>query len=157
MNYDRAFAIVVGQEGGYTNNPNDPGGETNFGICKRDYPDVDIKNLTIDDAKLIYARDYWEPIMGDSLPWPLCLYVFDSAVNQGVKPASMMLQRALDTVQDGIIGPRTAALAASSNAWNWARFMSFRVLRYQSTNNFSTFGVGWITRLFQVTAQGGLQ
>lgn len=153
MSFDRAFKIVVGQEGGYVNDPNDPGGETKFGICKRDYPNEDIKNLTIGRAAEIYQANYWAPIKGDQLPWPLALFVFDAAVNQGVVPASRMLQRALDAVQDGVIGPRTLALAAGSTPWHAARFMAFRAMRYQNTRNFDRFGEGWLTRIFQVVME----
>ena len=82
-NFDRAFAVVVGVEGGYTFDPQDPGGETNFGISKREYPDVDIKNLTLDQAKAIYLRDFWNPHDLDTLEYGKALLVFDCAVNGG--------------------------------------------------------------------------
>ena len=152
--FDRAFTIVIGEEGGYSNDPNDPGGETNFGICKRDHPDVDIKNLTLDGAKQIYRPGYWDTIKGDELPWPMCLYLFDASVNQGAEIARKILQRALQTIQDGVLGPQTMALAAKSNEWHAARVMAFRAIRYQSTRNFDIDGEGWLTRLFEVTAKG---
>ena len=58
--FDEIIEVVLHHEGGYVNDPKDPGGETNYGISKRAYPDVDIKNLTEDGAKDIYRRDYWE-------------------------------------------------------------------------------------------------
>lgn len=73
--------------GGYTNDPNDLGGETKFGISKRAYPDLDIKNLTAEKALEIYARDYWDKCACDAIPFPLCVVVFDSAVNCGVSRA----------------------------------------------------------------------
>lgn len=82
-NFDRAFSIVVGVEGGYTSDPLDPGGETKFGISKRAYPKVDIANLTLDQAKTIYQRDYWSAHGLDSLEWGKALLVFDCAVNGG--------------------------------------------------------------------------
>ena len=57
--FDYALDFVLREEGGYTNNPNDPGGETNYGICKRNYPNLDIKGLTRAQAIAIYRRDYW--------------------------------------------------------------------------------------------------
>lgn len=153
--FDRCFQIVVGHEGGYVNNPSDPGGETKFGICKRDYPHLDIKALTIDQAQAIYLANYWQPIKGDSLPWPLCLYVFDCAVNQGVRPAVMMLQQTIDTAQDGIPGVQTIALARKSGHWHWARFLAFRAMRYQGTRNFDRFGEGWLIRCFEIAREGG--
>ena len=60
MNFDQAFDRLISNEGGYVNNPADPGGETNWGISKRSYPDVDIANLTREGAKAIYLRDFWQ-------------------------------------------------------------------------------------------------
>lgn len=57
--FDEAIPTVLANEGGYVNNPNDPGGETKYGISKRSYPNVDIKNLTVEQAKDIYRRDFW--------------------------------------------------------------------------------------------------
>lgn len=154
-NFDRAIAIVLAEEGGYVNDPRDPGGETKFGISKRQYPDIDIAALTLSDAKDIYRRDYWDVCKCDYLPWPLCLFVFDSAVNQGVGAAVRMLQRALDVPQDGILGLRTMAAAAKARPWHAARFMAFRAMRYQSTRNFDRFGEGWLIRLFRVAMEAG--
>lgn len=81
--FDTAFAIVVGIEGGYVNDPKDPGGETKYGISKRRYPNEDIKNLTIERAKFLYQRDYWNSHHCDSLPWAEALLVFDTSVNGG--------------------------------------------------------------------------
>ena len=71
--FDQAFAIVIGEEGGYVNDPNDPGGETKYGIAKNSHPNVDIANLTLDQAKAIYKTEYWDKVFGDTLPrsWPL--------------------------------------------------------------------------------------
>lgn len=81
--FDSAFAIVVGIEGGYVNDPKDPGGETRWGISKRQYPNVDIPQLTLEQAKAIYLRDYWNTHGCDKLDWTEALLVFDCAVNGG--------------------------------------------------------------------------
>ena len=81
--FDRAFGIVVDVEGGYSFDPSDPGGETKYGISKRAYPNEDIKNLTLERAKFLYQRDYWNPHDLDSLEWGKALLVFDCAVNGG--------------------------------------------------------------------------
>jgi lysozyme family protein len=107
--FDAAFTAVLGAEGGYVNNPADPGGETNWGISRRSYPDLDIAHLTWDDAKAIYRRDFWDKIQGDKLPPPLAMIVFDSAVNNGPARAAKWLQRAVGVTEDGIIGPATLA------------------------------------------------
>ena len=57
--FDKAFEFTIGVEGGYVNDPSDPGGETKFGVSKKSYPNLDIKNLTITQAKEIYYKDYW--------------------------------------------------------------------------------------------------
>lgn len=84
QNFEKALRFVLRWEGGYSNDPDDPGGETNFGICKRDHPNVDIKNLTARQAGEIYRAKYWTPAGCDALPAPLDQIVFDAAVNCGV-------------------------------------------------------------------------
>jgi len=79
---------------GYVNDPNDPGGETKYGISKRAYPTLDIKELSLSDALSLYYRDYW--ILAKSLKFPLNLCVFDCAVNQGTKRAAQFLLAAKD-------------------------------------------------------------
>jgi len=91
--FGRAFEFVKKWEGGYSDDPNDPGGETKFGISKRSYPSLDIKNLTIDQARSIYYRDYWQASGCNHLRWPLSLVVFDSSVNHGVSWVFRILQR----------------------------------------------------------------
>lgn len=101
-------------EGGYVSDPNDPGGETNFGISKAAYPDLDIAHLTRDEAVAIYYRDYWtKPGWGhlDPLIGAKC---FDMGVNMGTRMATRLLQRACNILNaqpqlaiDGILGERT--------------------------------------------------
>jgi lysozyme family protein len=88
--FDTAVALVLAHEGGYTAGlPDDPGGETNFGISKRAYPALDIAALTRADAMDIYERDYWTPAMADA-PWQaVANCMLDCAVNQG--PAACRL------------------------------------------------------------------
>jgi lysozyme family protein len=81
--FDAAFAIVVGEEGSYVNDSNDRGGERKFGISKRAYPNVDIPQLTLDEARAIYLRDYWDKCGCEVMSWELGLITFDAAVNQG--------------------------------------------------------------------------
>ena len=103
MALDVTFESVIGdlirREGGYVNSKNDRGGETKYGIAKRFYPNLDIKNLTVDQAKAIYKRDYWDKIKADSLPGHLREVAFDAAVNQGVPTAKRMLTQAEGSVE----------------------------------------------------------
>ena len=85
--FDRAFDFTVGVEGGYGNDPDDPGGETNWGISKRAHPNVDIKNLTKEEAKEIYWEEYWKLAGCSNLEWPINMLLFDNAVNAGVSAA----------------------------------------------------------------------
>lgn len=111
--FDIAFARTVGHEGGYVNDPNDRGGETKYGISKAAYPNLDIKALTVADARAIYRRDYWAPCACDAMLPNTALAVFDLAVNAGRWAAIRDLQLAIGVNADGVIGPRTrAALAA---------------------------------------------
>ena len=92
--FEDIIVKVLHHEGGYVNDPKDPGGETNFGIAKRSHPDVDIKNLTEDKAKLIYKEHYWDKNKVEELPYQLRHIYFDMCVNQGKGRAVKILQRA---------------------------------------------------------------
>ena len=83
VNFDEIIEVVLHHEGGYVNDPKDPGGETNFGIAKRSHPDVDIKNLTKEGAKEIYKEHYWDRNKVESLSEDLRHIYFDMCVNQG--------------------------------------------------------------------------
>lgn len=153
MSFDRALEIVLEHEGGYVNHPDDPGGETKYGISKRAYPYEDIKGLTLEKASLIYKRDYWDRCRCGELPWPLSLCVFDSAVNQGVVRATMLLQRAVNAKQDGVIGPVTLSKARQAGPDVSALFMAERAIHYASLPTFNTFGRGWMRRLFKISME----
>ncbi len=100
MNFERAVKVVLDLESGYVFDSDDPGGETKFGISKKSYPYMVIRDLTIEDATLIYKRDFWDLMKIDDMPDPLRLLVFDMAVNSGVTRAIKMLQGAAGVTQD---------------------------------------------------------
>lgn len=100
MSFLKAMEFVLKWEGGYVNDPSDRGGETKYGISKRAYPRLDIKNLTKEQAQEIYLNDYWKASGADKLPWPLSLYVFDTAVNMGVKRALDFLKKSNGSVSE---------------------------------------------------------
>lgn len=166
--FDEAFKTVIGSEGGYTDNPADPGnwtggrcgaGEcrgTNWGISAAAYPDLDIKGLTQADASTIYRRDYWDPVVADRLAAPLALLVFDAAVNNGVGRAARWLQAAAGVAQDGAIGPETlAALAgrAGDGATLCAEFLALRLIFMAGLPAWQRFGAGWARRLCRLPFQ----
>jgi len=96
-NFLKAFTEIIGIEGGYVNNPDDRGGETKYGISKRAYPNIDIKNLTLNKAKEIYHRDYWIATKLEQIDcYDIQLELFDTAVNMGVYKAQTILQEALN-------------------------------------------------------------
>lgn len=155
--FNDALCIVLRQEGGYSDHAADPGGKTRYGIteavARRHGYIGDMRAFSQDLAGEIYRSDYWDACRCDDMPWPLSLYVFDCAVNQGPQPAIRMLQRALDTVQDGVIGRQTQALAKASTPWHAARFLALRAARYVDTRGFTDFGIGWLTRLFEISME----
>ena len=110
MSFETVVHMVLEHEGGYVNHPSDPGGETKYGISKRAYPDVDIAELTEDEAAVIYKRDYWDRIKGDDLPVGVACAVMDYAVNSGISRASKALQSVCGISNgDGVIGPHSLA------------------------------------------------
>jgi len=118
--FERAVDRVLANEGRYTCNPSDPGGETRFGICKREYPQVHITSLTRADAVAIYFRDWWRRYHYSDLPGPIGAKVFDLAVNIGPEHAAHCLQRALRACgrqvdEDGLIGEATRKAAPAAN------------------------------------------
>lgn len=155
--FDQAFEIVVGHEGGYVDNPADPGGETKYGVSKRAHPDVDIANLTLDGAKQIYKAQYWDKLFLDTADPRLALAAFDAAVNNGVGAATKWLQSALGVAADGIIGSATKAALAACTGDKWqAAFVELHAQRINMMANLSTwkqFGKGWSRRLAQLPLQ----
>jgi lysozyme family protein len=118
--FGRAIARLLGDEGGYADNPADPGGETKFGITKREYPNVDIAALTRAEAIAIYYRDWWQRYHYSELPGPIGAKVFDLAVNIGPDHAVRCVQRALRAcgrrvTEDGALGRATIAAAGAAN------------------------------------------
>jgi lysozyme family protein len=101
-NFKRSLEFTLKWEGGYSNDPTDPGGETKWGISKRAHPDLDIKGLTPERAAEIYATDYWDKAGCDALPYPLCACVFDTAVNLGVGRAKALLGTASQADASGL-------------------------------------------------------
>lgn len=151
MTYDEAFKLVIGHEGGYVNHPKDPGGETKYGITKRDYPDEDIKNLTLGRAKEIYKESYWDKINADNLPKQLRYAVFDAAVNSGVGQASKWLQRAVGVRDDGVIGPQTLAAVRAADPYRIAAIFSGQRLKFMAgLVAFDHFGKGWTRRVADI-------
>lgn len=149
--FDECLSVILDLEGEPTNDPRDPGGLTKFGISKRSHPNVDILGLTMEEAADIYRREYWNPIHGDAMPAGLDLLVFDAAVNQGVKPAIIMLQLAAGAQSDSVIGGETlAAINRKPKEELAIMFAARRAKRYATNTNVGIYGTGWYKRLFTI-------
>ena len=150
--FEIAILKIIKHEGGYVNDPKDSGGETKYGISKRAYPRVNIKNLTLQDAKAIYKRDYWDRIKGDLIEsQEIAESIFDFGVNAGTRTSAKMAQLILDVVADGNIGPKTIEVM---NNFNKDLFMSSfalaKVARYiylcERNPKNKRFFFGWVRR-----------
>lgn len=167
-NFESIFELVSGHEGDLTTNATDPGNwtggaigagacrGTKFGISAAAYPELDIVNLTFDEAKALYRRDYWQRIAGDHLPPSLALLVLDAAINNGVGRAVRWLQEICHVPQDGIPGPRTLEAIGQiiskpgGVADTCSEFQARRLLFMASLPTWQTFGPGWARRLFRL-------
>lgn len=145
--FQRAVEFTLAHEGGYANHPDDPGGETNWGISKRSYPSLDIKALTRDEAVRLYHRDYWNAVHGDALPFPIALVLFDTIVNGGAPVR--WLQLSLPGVKvDGELGPLTIAAAhrAPDPVTVAIKILRRRLLFNASLPHWKAFGASWTQR-----------
>ena len=154
--FDEIIEQVLKHEGGYVNDPKDLGGETKYGITKRFYPDVDIKNLTIEQATEIYKKDYWDKNKVESLPQNLWHIYFDMCVNMGKRTAVKVLQRAAvnkgrDIEVDGGLGPMTIGALKGVEL---DRVRAFRVKYYvdliTARPEQEKFYLGWFRRATEV-------
>lgn len=150
MNFDQAFEQLIGHEGGYVNDPHDPGGETKYGISRRSYPGEDIAGMTLERAKTIYLRDFWGPAGCDAVPDGLKFDLFDMAVNSGKAAAVRALQRACGEREDGVLGPRTLQAMSGMNQTRLAaRFNGARLALLADLPTWPAFGRGWARRVAQ--------
>lgn len=150
--FDEIFERVIGHEGGYVNHPDDPGGETNFGItistARANGYAGHMVDMTRDQAKEIYRKAFWERVKGDKLHPALAFQLFDACVNHGIGNGVRMLQRAAGVADDGAIGDVTMRAVQAISAPDMVmRFNAERLEFYTKLKTFSTFGRGWINRV----------
>jgi len=153
--FNQAFVFITRAdiEGGYVNDPHDPGGETKFGISKRAYPHLNIATLTKAQAKQLYYQDYWLKAECPALPARLAIVTFDTAVSQGVGRAKRLLQRAARVRVDGKIGPIThAAIKAAAEDTLLLDLLSHRLRSYATTRNARRYMRGWSRRVLALHA-----
>ncbi|MFZ6731988.1 glycoside hydrolase family 108 protein [Undibacterium sp. Ji42W] len=147
-NFDICIAPVLKNEGGTSNHPLDAGKLTKFGISQRSYPKLDIAALTVEQAKALYKRDFWDKNQLDRLPLVVAFEFFDCAINCGAGTAARLLQRSLGVAEDGIIGPVTLAKIVDIAPDKLAkRMLAHRIKFYTKLSKWPTFGAGWVNRL----------
>jgi lysozyme family protein len=163
QNFDKALAAVLKHEGGYVNNPKDPGGMTNLGCTKTVWEEhcghpVDekaMRALTPADVGPLYKRKYWDKIKGDELPSGVDYVVFDAAINSGSNRAAKWLQACVGVEPDGGIGPKTLAAVQAFNSKQLIADYSKRRLSFlYDLSTWETFGRGWAKRVNEVEAVG---
>ena len=150
--FDAAFDRLLGNEGGYSNNPRDPGGATNHGVTQRvarahDYRG-DMRDYPQTLAREVYCQDYWTPCRADDLPEAVRYDVFDGAVNSGVGQSVRWLQRAAGAEADGTVGPATLkAVNALPGSTLVARYNGHRLMFMAGLSNWDAFSEGWARRV----------
>jgi len=155
--FDQVIEQVFKHEGGYVNDPDDPGGETKYGISKRAFPDENIKKLTHKRAAKLYYDHYWIPSKVNLLPDSLRAIYFDMAVNMGIKRAVTILQKACNHKNkvsikvDGRMGNNTAK---SARILEPERLRSYRVKYYAEVVSrkpvLEKYWFGWYRRALAV-------
>ena len=167
-NWDNAFAAVVKSEGGFQDDPRDPGnrlvdgraGATNLGVTQRAWESYVGRQVTHDEMRALnlamvqpfYKMKYWNAVKGDTLPRGIDYLTFDLAVNAGSARAAKTLQQALGIMADGIIGPHTTNAAAFADAPALAqKFTDVKISFYKSLNS-PVYERGWVNRANEALA-----
>lgn len=157
-NFDTSFKLVIGHEGGFTRDPRDKGNwttgrigtgslvGTKYGISAAAYPDLDIKNLSLEQAKAIYRKDYWTRAQCSSWPSGVDHLVFDIAVNSGVSRAVQLLQAAAKVKIDGIIGFQTRAAVNAKDPLELIIDLATHRDSFYARQNNATYEFGWFRR-----------
>lgn len=160
VTFDVAFERLIGHEGKFTDDSKDKGnwtggrvgtGElkgTKYGVSAAAYPHLDIKNLTLAQAKDIYRRDYWGRAGADQYDGAIAFQVFDAAVNHGIENAVRFLQRAAGVADDGYIGPVTLGAVQGMTVTDvLMRFNAARLRFYTQLSTWPEYSKGWALRI----------
>ncbi len=159
--FEKALTITLQFEGGYSDNPRDPGGVTMRGVTQRVYDEWRVKHglsqqsvELISDSELwdIYYSGYWTPIYGDTLAWPLSAAMFDYAVNSGPIQAIISLQQGAGVKADGWFGPITRAAIGRFNTDSLTQSLLHERLFFikrlvAAKPNLAVFFDAWQTRI----------
>lgn len=148
--FNEVINRILSHEGGYVNHPDDPGGETKWGIAKRSYPHLNIKALTRDEAIELYRKDFWNPLQGWTFDEAVSFQLLDAAINHGMGNAIRFVQRAVGVADDGHVGPVTLrAIKATSQCDLLLGISAERLEFFTKLSTWSTFGRGWARRVAQ--------
>jgi lysozyme family protein len=161
-NFNSSLKRVLVHEGGYSNDKDDPGGPTMWGITHIDYdafrrlrglPVQDVRHMSVNERDAIYRKKYWTGSRCDDLPSGVDYCVFDGSVNSGVAQSVKWLQRALGVTADGHIGDHTLLAAKEADPDHLVQSVCDQRQRFlQSLRTFKTFGKGWTRRVNDVRA-----
>ncbi len=163
-----ALEHVLAMEGGFSDDPYDPGGPTNKGITLGVYADwkgqrltaaargallASLKTIADGEVAQIYRQRYWDKARCDQLPAAVAIMHFDAAVNQGPGTAIRILQETIGTTADGIIGPLTLKALKDMPVETILRgYAANRRQRYRMIPHFWRFGRGWLNRVDKTLA-----
>lgn len=162
--FNRAVAITLAHEGGLVDNPFDRGGRTNYGVTQAVWftwldrlgePRRPVDDITVQEARDIYHRNYWQAAHCDDFEWPVSLLLFDAAVNHGPKASIRVMQRTLGVLDDGLVGRDTRGAAGRrapvelAQAMLWERADLFAQI-VRANHSQALFIVGWIRRLMHL-------
>lgn len=160
-NKEKVLAFTYKEEGGYGNDPHDPGGATNLGIIQVEYnkyrtakglPEQSVRRITKAEADEIYTRSYWNKVDGDDLPAGIDLVIYDYGVNSGPGRSIEYAQRVLNVEVDGILGPITLAALKAVEPRKFIRdFDADRLAFLQRLKTYAYFGKGWSARVKRCT------
>ena len=154
MKFNDAFTLLIDNEGKLSIDPKDPGNWTGgkvgkgvmkgskYGVSAASYPDLDIKNITLQDAKDIYLKDYWI----DGAPDEIAFDLFDTSVNSGKTKAVKLLQQTVGTEIDGKLGPLTLSRCKTIKNLK-AKYNANRLLFMTDCTIWESQGKGWARRI----------
>lgn len=163
-NFESSLAAVLHHEGGYVNNPKDPGGMTNLGCTKAVWEEwvkhpvteADMRALTPADVTPLYRAKFWDKVKGDDLPAGLDYAVFDAAINSGPGRAAKWLQEVVGVTADGAIGPGTMKAVLAVDPAELVSAYSFKRMNFlRGLSAWPTFGKGWGRRVTEVESTAG--
>jgi lysozyme family protein len=164
--FNTAFKDLIGLEGNFSNDENDPGNwtggavnngtlkGTKYGISAAAYPNEDIVNLQLSRAQTLYQQDYWDKMKCDALPTEVAIALFKEGVNLGCEGAIKCLQNSLKVTPDGIMGQLTIGCATRiSEIEVVIGFLTQCAYAYTQMANFKIDGKGWLSRVIKTAVE----